>query len=180
MNRTWKVGTTSVGAAASLLAGVLAFGGDSDPGEARASSAERASVVRRDLAGAHRADPDLRVDEIVRRGGGAAVGEAREMVTSLPEDTRSGSWTTATGVVADDGASLTLTIPRRVTIVLPQYEGGRPPGATPPTYTPGTAPSVDRSDRRLIVDLGESGTFTPPAADPGEPGTFTPPEVILE
>ena len=187
MNRTWKIGTTGAGAAASLLAGILSFGGDSDRGKAKTPSAEPMSVVRRDLVGVDRAGSNRRgADTDLRGEGGAAVARAQRMAAvSVPDSTA--SWATFTGaavgateVAADDRAALTVTIPRRVTVVLPQYEGGRPPEATPPTYTPGTAPSVGRSDRQLIVDFGESGTFTPPSADPGESGTFTPPEVIVE
>jgi hypothetical protein len=185
MNGTWKIGAAGAGAAASLLAGLLSLGGDHDAGGAFTRPAGKPSARHHDLVTVHRADSELRADRRRPGGGGdAAVTPGRE-VAAVPSGGAASAVPVATGVgamraQAGDPGSLTLTIPHRVTIVLPRYEGGRPPEATPPSYTPGTAPSVGRRDRQVIVDLGEPGTFTPPSADPGESGTFTPPEIIVE
>lgn len=78
-----------------------------------------------------------------------------------------------------DSDSVSITIPHRVTVSMPGYESGRTPSVTPPSYEGGTAPSVVRDERRIVIDPGESGTWTAPGADPGKPGTFTPPQATV-
>lgn len=182
MNGTWKIGTTSVGAAATLLAGILSLGGGSDPGGEQARSVERTSGAGRDLVGM----PAEGVAAVVARDDGMpAAALVAETAASPPADTPVAATVTsvarAAGDVREDRPeSLSVTIPRRVTVVLPRYEGGRSTEVTPPEYTPGTTPSIETKGNQVIIDLGEPGTLTPPSVRRGEPGTFTPPEVIVE
>lgn len=182
MNGTWKIGTTSVGAAATLLAGILSLGGGSDPGGAQARSAERTSGPGWDLVGMPAEDVGA---VVATRGDGLPAASLPTTAASRPADTPVSATVTsvarATGEVREDQPeSLSVTIPRRVTVVLPRYEGGRSTEVTPPEYTPGTTPSIETKDNQVIIDLGEPGTFTPPSVRRGEPGTLTPPEVIVE
>lgn len=190
---TMKIGAASMGTLA-LFATALSLGsGTGQPEGAAASSAQRsdhtALVAPRSsstsIPGASHDDAGSRLDDGFvtswqrRPGHGVRAG----LVTMSSNTGSDASASSGNGTASPNGSqpeSVTITIPHRVTVVMPSYEGGRAPSATAPTYEPGTAPSVERDGRKIVIDPGESGTWTAPEADPGERGTFTPPQVILE
>lgn len=80
----------------------------------------------------------------------------------------------------DNSQAIVVTIPHRVTIVPPRYEGGSAPSATPPYSEGGSDPTITQDGRKIVVDPGESGTWHYPEVDPGQPGTVTGPDVDVE
>ena len=186
MHKNVKIGATGLGAAATLFAAAFSIGGGGQAASghiAGVSPAARSEVARC----LHGCEPST-----VR----SAFGVLRSI--AVPGNaSRTESGTTgvlgASAATSTDTASapslipqgsnadrITLKVPRRVTVILPNYEGGSPPRVTPPTYEAGSPPSVEHQGREITIDLGEPGSVTPPAVQPGEPGTFTPPGVIIE
>lgn len=182
-----KYGAASVGAVA-LFATALSLGGGGDlpkAGDAsRLAESERAVSplprhLSRSFADAHPAARSRLVDDVetfLLTTSGHGVRWA--MVTMNPSNESPDS--PESSPTAPGAKSVTVTIPREVTVTLPEYEGGRDPWVTPPAYRPGTHPSVEQDGRRVVIDPGESGTWTAPTVDPGEPGAVTPPRLTIE
>lgn len=195
---TMKIGAASMGALA-LFAATLSLGSGAGQSKvAAASDAQRSedaalAALRsssRSITGSSHDDAGSRLDDGFetswrqRPGYGVRAGLVTMSSNTSSDGNPSGaSGSRGNGMASPNDSqpeSFTITIPHRITVVLPSYEGGRAPSATAPTYEPGTAPSVKRDGRKIVIDPGESGTWTAPGVDPGERGTFTPPQVIVE
>lgn len=193
MNHTgMKVGATSTGAIA-VLALALSLGGRDHSDVASANDAvgrrhapaslehESGSTTAASSHGFDRVTAASShgysrwLDELAQPSPRAALFVVRDGQGSHAADP-----TTDSEPAAPDPVTITVTIPRRVTVVLPSYSGGSLPTVTPPQYEAGTAPSVEHRGSQIVIDTGERGTLSPPAMSPGEPPTITPPQVIVE
>lgn len=193
MNKNVKIGATGMGAVATLFAATLSLGAGGQ-GHARPTDSIRGT----DIAEADRELTSIlsTVDHPRRLAWGTSASHLATSVSDPPDGSTATSGSglpdgsPGTNAPLDADASnrsgengskgISVTIPRRVTVTFPDYQGGSLPSVTPPSYQPGTPPSVKQNGRQIVIDLGESGSMSPPEVKKGESGTFTPPRIIIE